>query len=63
MRTFEGTVAGPLSIAGFLEVGPTARVEGDLRAGKLAIAEGAVIQGLLSVAGEPTTFRERRNRE
>jgi len=59
----EGAVAGPLDVAGFLEVGRTARVQGDLRAGKLAIAEGAVIQGVLSVASEPTTFPERREQD
>ena len=48
----EGTVEGPVTVTGKLEVARTARVEGDLQAGTLAMAEGAVLLGTMRIAGE-----------
>lgn len=56
----EGIVEGPVQIAAKLEVGPNARIEGDLTAGTLAIAEGALVRGTLNSPGEPTRFVEKR---
>jgi len=56
----EGTVEGPVYIEDKLEVGQSARLEGDLNAGKLAIAEGAVVRGKLNSSTEPHRFVERR---
>lgn len=59
----EGIVEGPVRIAAKLEVGPNARIEGDLSAGTLAIAEGALVRGTLNSPGEPTHFVEKRGQE
>lgn len=56
----EGTVEGPVTVKGKLEVGQSARIEGDLTAGVLAIAEGALVRGSLNAATEPHHFTERR---
>ena len=56
----EGTVEGPVSVTGKLEVGRSARIEGDLTAGTLAIAEGALVRGSLNSATEPHRFTEKR---
>jgi len=59
----EGTVEGPVSVSEKLEVGPSARVTGDLSAGTLAIAEGALVQGALNSNTEPMRFTEKREAE
>lgn len=56
----EGTVEGPVTVKGKLEVGQAARIEGDLTAGVLAIAEGALVRGSLNSATEPHRFTEKR---
>jgi cytoskeletal protein CcmA (bactofilin family) len=56
----EGTVEGPVTVKGKLEVGQSARIDGDLTAGVLAIAEGALVRGSLNSATEPHQFTERR---
>ena len=50
----EGTLEGPIAVAGALELGPTARVEGDVIADSLGIEEGAVLLGSVRVAGKPS---------
>jgi cytoskeletal protein CcmA (bactofilin family) len=57
----EGTVEGPVTVSGKLEVSASARLEGDLQAGTLAMAEGAVLLGTLKIAGETHRFVERRS--
>jgi cytoskeletal protein CcmA (bactofilin family) len=56
----EGKIEGPVTVTGKLEVSRTARLEGDLQAGTLAIAEGAVLLGTLNNAGETHRFVEQR---
>ena len=59
----QGTVDGPVTVTGKLEVMRTARDEGDVQAGTLAIAEGAVLLGTMRIAGETHRFVERREAE
>jgi cytoskeletal protein CcmA (bactofilin family) len=56
----EGTVEGPIEVSGKLEIGVTARVLGDVRAGRLAIAEGSLVQGNLHTSSPPRRFVEGR---
>lgn len=56
----EGTIEGPVTVTGKLEVACTARLEGDIQAGTLAIAEGAVLLGTMRIAGETHRFVEQR---
>lgn len=56
----EGTVEGPIVVPGKLEIGDTARVMGDVRAGRLAIAEGSLVQGNLYTETAPHRFVEER---
>ena len=56
----EGMVEGPVTVNGKREVGQSARIDGDLTAGVLAIAEGALVRGSLNSATEPHHFTERR---
>ena len=58
----EGTVDGPVIVEGTLEIGKFARIDGDLTAGKLAIAEGAFVRGSLNSSTEPHRFVEKRKR-
>ena len=58
----EGTVDGPVTVEAKLEVGQSAHIDGDLTAGKLAIAEGAVVRGSLNSSTEPQRFVEKRQR-
>ena len=59
-----GTVDGDVVARSRLELGPTARVTGSLTAAKIAIAEGALVEGSLNItgAGEMHHFKERRSR-
>lgn len=56
-----GTVKGDVVASEKLEVGPHACIEGNVTAGSLAIATGAVIQGDTKISGNSQTFSERRN--
>lgn len=57
-----GHVVGRISIEERLEIGASARIEGDLAAHTIAIARGAVIDGQVNVTGgQPAaTFEEKR---
>ena len=57
----EGTVEGPVMVSGKLEIGCTARVFGEVRAGRLAIAEGSLVQGSLHTETPAHHFVESRN--
>jgi cytoskeletal protein CcmA (bactofilin family) len=59
----EGTVEGPLTVTGKLEVGGTARLMGDIRAERVAIAEGSMIRGRLDASEAPIRFTEQRKQE
>lgn len=59
-----GRVTGRVSIEDRLEIGASARIEGDLTARTIAIARGAVIDGQVNVTGnEPAVSFEDRRRE
>ena len=60
LARIEGAVEGPVYVDDKLEVGQTARLEGDLNAGKIAIAEGAIVRGSLNSTTEPHRFVEKR---
>jgi len=61
--SLQGTVDGPVTVSGKLEVARSARLEGDVTAGTLAIAEGAVLLGSMRIAGETHRYVERREAE
>jgi cytoskeletal protein CcmA (bactofilin family) len=48
--TIRGTVAGKITASDKVEIGETGIVEGDIISPKLAIADGAVIQGRIDTA-------------
>ena len=58
-----GKVKGDIVADEKLEVGPTGQVHGDIRAGSLAIASGAVIEGDMHMTehDEPIHFEEKRS--
>jgi len=56
----EGTVEGPIEVPGHLEVAPSARVIGEIEAGRLAIAEGALVRGTLRSETPTQRFTEKR---
>jgi cytoskeletal protein CcmA (bactofilin family) len=53
----EGDVKGNLSASDRIELKATARYEGDLRASKLVVDEGAVFSGNVSVGPEAVKAR------
>jgi cytoskeletal protein CcmA (bactofilin family) len=59
-----GTVEGDVVAQVRLELTPTARVTGGLTAGRMAIAEGAVVEGSLNITGEAGLhrFKEKRSK-
>jgi cytoskeletal protein CcmA (bactofilin family) len=57
-----GTLTGSIEVTGTLEVGNSARIQGEVIASRLAIANGAVIEGEMRVtSGEAVVhFEEKR---
>lgn len=57
-----GTVEGDVIAREKVEIGQSARISGSLSGSSIAVAEGAIIEGELSVTsgGEATRFREKR---
>lgn len=57
-----GTVEGDVIAREKVEIGPSARVSGSISGASIAVAEGAIIEGELSVTsgGEATHFTEKR---
>ena len=57
-----GTVEGDVIARGKVEIGQSARISGSISGASIAVAEGAVIEGELSVTsgGEATRFTEKR---
>lgn len=55
-----GTVKGDIVAKEKLEIGAHARIEGNVTAGSLAIATGAIIQGDTKITGISQNFNERR---
>jgi cytoskeletal protein CcmA (bactofilin family) len=60
-----GTVQGDVIAREKVEIGQTARVSGSISGASIAVAEGAIIEGELSVTsgGEATRFTEKRTEE
>lgn len=61
----EGRLDGTLEVSGKVELRATSKVRGDIRAGTVAIADGAFFEGRIEMSGgggpgAPTTFREKR---
>jgi cytoskeletal protein CcmA (bactofilin family) len=61
----EGQVSGPALVADKLEIGATARVESNIQARVVAIADGAFFEGEVrmddsSAPGAPVAFKEKR---
>ncbi len=57
-----GHVEGDIFAAGNVEITDTARITGTVSAGAIAVAEGAVVEGVMKTTGqsEPTEFIEKR---
>jgi cytoskeletal protein CcmA (bactofilin family) len=61
----EGRVSGPAIVADKVEIGATARVESNIQARVVAVADGAFFEGEVRMdgsggAGTPQTFTEKR---
>jgi cytoskeletal protein CcmA (bactofilin family) len=52
-----GKMQGNVIIAGKLEIRKSARIAGSLRAGTIAVAEGAIIDGSMTCTGEAPVIR------
>lgn len=59
-----GTVEGDIAAGDRVEIRPTARIFGSVSAARIAIGEGAVIEGDIQMTGasEPHRFQEKRDR-
>ncbi len=57
-----GTVEGEINASGRVEIGDTAKVAGTVSSAAIAVAEGAVIDGVMQTkgGGTPTKFVEKR---
>ncbi len=57
-----GTVEGEIHAAGGVEIGDTARISGSVFGESIAVAEGAVVEGVMQTTGQdqPTEFVEKR---
>ena len=57
-----GTVEGNVVARQRIEIAPTARITGSLSGKSIAVAEGAIIDGPINVAGgdAPVKFQEKR---
>lgn len=60
-----GTVDGDIYAAGGVEIGDTARISGSISGESIAVAEGAVVDGVMQTTGRdrPTEFVEKRHAE
>ena len=58
-----GTVDGDIDASGSVEIMSTARIAGTVSGEAIAVAEGAVVQGVMKTAGrsEPVEFIEKRD--
>lgn len=57
-----GTVEGDIVASGSVEISDTARISGTVTGESIAIAEGAVVEGVLKTTGlmQPLKFKEKR---
>lgn len=60
-----GTIEGDIYAAGGIEIGDTARISGTVSGASIAVAEGAIVEGLMQTTGRdnPTDFGEKRQAE
>ena len=60
-----GTVEGDIEARGRVEITSTARITGTVSAEAIAVAEGAIVQGVMKTTGrtEPVEFVEKRKSE
>ena len=60
-----GTIEGDVVASGGVEVGDTARISGTVSGESIAVAEGAVVEGVMQTTGrdQPTEFVEKRQAE
>ena len=58
-----GTVDGDIEAAGRIEISDTAKISGTVTGQAIAVAEGAVVEGVMKTTGrsEPLEFVEKRN--
>lgn len=57
-----GTVEGDIEATGRVEIADSARIEGTVTGEAIAVAEGAVVEGIMKTTGrsKPTEFVEKR---
>lgn len=60
-----GTVEGDIVAAGCVEIADTARISGTVTGEAIAVAEGAVVEGVMKTVGpsEPRQFVEKRHQD
>lgn len=60
-----GTIEGDIDSAGRVEISDTARISGTVSGGAIAVAEGAVVEGVMQTTArhKPTEFSEKRTGE
>ena len=60
-----GTVEGDIKASGSVEISNTAKISGTVYANAIAVAEGAVVEGVVKTTGrdDPTEFVEKRQRD
>ena len=58
-----GTVEGDIEASGSVEISDTAKISGTVSGDAIAVAEGAVVEGVMKTSGrsDPTEFVEKRN--
>ena len=60
-----GTVDGDISASGQVEISSTAKITGTVAGEAIAVAEGAVVEGIMKTTGrkEPQAYKEKRKDE
>ncbi len=60
-----GTIEGDIYAADGVEIGDTARISGTVSGASIAVAEGAIVEGVMQTTGQssPTNFIEKRQAE
>ena len=58
-----GTLDGEIHALGSVEIGETARISGSICGESIAVAEGAIVEGVMQTTGQdqPTEFVEKRH--
>lgn len=59
----EGSIQGRIAVAGTLEIHKSANINGSVQAQSIAVAEGAVIDGTMTVNGEAPVIRFQEKRK